>query len=68
MLGAGFVLLESRVAAPLMPLALFRIRNLAVANGVGVIWAASMFAWFFLSALYLQQGAGLRPDAGRPFL
>jgi EmrB/QacA subfamily drug resistance transporter len=51
---AVFLVLESRVAAPLMPLRLFRHRNLTVANCVGVLWAAAMFAWFFLSALYLQ--------------
>ena len=61
LLGAAIVLLcaflyiESRVPAPLMPLRLFRLRNIWVANIVGVLWAAAMFAWFFLSALYLQQ-------------
>lgn len=49
-----FLLIESRVAAPLMPLALFRLRNVATANAVGVLWAAAMFAWFFVSALYMQ--------------
>jgi MFS family permease len=33
---------------------LFRSRNLSAANVIGVLWAAAMFAWFFLSALYLQ--------------
>jgi MFS family permease len=51
---AAFLAIEARVRAPLMPLALFRLRNLATANVVGVLWAASMFAWFFISALYLQ--------------
>jgi EmrB/QacA subfamily drug resistance transporter len=51
---AGFVAWESRVAAPLIPLAIFRHRNLSVANAVGILWAAAMFALFFLSALYLQ--------------
>jgi MFS family permease len=37
-----------------MPLSLFRFRNVVVANIAGVLWAAAMFAWFFLSALYLQ--------------
>jgi MFS family permease len=37
-----------------MPLRLFRLRNVATANVVGVLWAAAMFAWFFVSALYLQ--------------
>jgi EmrB/QacA subfamily drug resistance transporter len=51
---AAFVAIESRVADPLVPLGLFRRRNLATANVMGVLWAAAMFAWFFLSALYLQ--------------
>jgi EmrB/QacA subfamily drug resistance transporter len=51
---AIFLVIESRVEEPLMPLRLFRLRNVATANGVGVLWAAAMFAWFFLSALYLQ--------------
>jgi len=37
-----------------MPLSLFRFRNIAVANAIGVLWAAAMFAWFFTAALYLQ--------------
>jgi MFS family permease len=49
-----FIFIESRVRAPLMPLALFARRNIAIANIVGVLWAAGMFAWFFLSALYMQ--------------
>src|SRR6185295_1454120 len=51
---AVFLRIESTVAAPLVPLTLFRRRNVAVSNVVGVLWAAAMFAWFFLSALYLQ--------------
>jgi EmrB/QacA subfamily drug resistance transporter len=53
-IGAAFVAWEARAAAPLMPLRIFRHRNLSVANVVGILWAASMFALFFLSALYLQ--------------
>ena len=49
-----FLVIESRVASPLMPLSLFRLRNVATSNVVGVLWAAAMFAWFFMSALYLQ--------------
>lgn len=51
---AVFLVIESRVAHPLMPLRLFRLRNLATSNVVGVLWAAAMFAWFFISALYMQ--------------
>jgi EmrB/QacA subfamily drug resistance transporter len=49
-----FLGIESRVSAPLVPLRLFKLRNIAVSNVVGVLWAAAMFAWFFLAALYLQ--------------
>ena len=49
-----FLSIESRTSSPLVPLRLFRLRNVAVANVLGVLWAAAMFAWFFLSALYLQ--------------
>jgi MFS family permease len=51
---AVFLGIEARVRTPLMPLGLFRLRNVATANVVGVLWAAAMFAWFFISALYMQ--------------
>ena len=52
-----------------MPLGLFRLRNVATANVVGVLWAAAMFAWFFLSALYLQLVLGYTPlQVGLAFL
>jgi MFS family permease len=52
-----------------MPLRLFRLRNVATANVVGVLWAAAMFAWFFLSALYLQLVLGYSPlHVGLAFL
>jgi MFS family permease len=36
---------------------------------VGVLWAAAMFAWFFISALYLQRVLGYRPlQVGLAFL
>ena len=55
LLVAVFIVIESRVSVPLVRLGLFRSRNLAVSNLVGVLWAGSMFAWFFMTALYLQQ-------------
>lgn len=55
---AVFVAWESRIAEPLVPLRLFRLRNVVVSQVVGVLWAAAMFAWFFLAALYLQQVLG----------
>jgi len=54
MLLALFLGIEARVRSPLMPLGLFRLRSVATANVVGVLWAAAMFAWFFISALYMQ--------------
>jgi len=64
-----FLFIESRVAAPLMPLRFFRVRSLTVANVVGALWAASMFAWFFISALYMQQTLGYTPmQIGLAFL
>ncbi len=58
---ALFLVIEARVRAPLMPLGLFRLRNVATANVVGVLWSAAMFAWFFLAALYLQLVLGYSP-------
>ena len=64
-----FVWRESRVGAPLVPLGLFRLRNVATSNVVGILWAAAMFAWFFLSALYLQLVLGYSPlKVGLAFL
>ena len=66
---AVFLLIEARVRSPLVPLGLFRLRNVATANGVGVLWAAAMFAWFFISALYLQRVLGYTPlEVGLAFL
>ena len=68
LLGA-FLLIESRVKSPLVPLGLFRLRNVSTANGIGVLWAAAMFAWFFMSALYLQLVLGYSPlEVGLTFL
>jgi EmrB/QacA subfamily drug resistance transporter len=66
---ALFLAIESRISAPLVPLGLFRVRNIAVSNVVGALWAAAMFAWFFLSALYLQLVLGYSPlQVGLAFL
>jgi EmrB/QacA subfamily drug resistance transporter len=66
---AVFLVIESRVESPLMPLRLFRLRNLATANVVGILWAAAMFAWFFLAALYMQLVLGYTPlEVGLAFL
>ena len=65
----AFIAIEARIGAPLMPLGLFRLRNLSFSSTVGVLWAAAMFAWFFLSALYLQLVLGYSPlEVGLAFL
>ncbi|HZC31312.1 MAG TPA: MFS transporter, partial [Gaiellaceae bacterium] len=51
---AFFVIWESRIDHPLMPLSIFRIRTLAGANIVGLLLGASIFADFFLLTLYVQ--------------
>ena len=65
----GFLAIEARASSPLVPLGLFRLRNVATANVVGVLWAAAMFAWFFLAALYVQLVLGYSPlEVGLAFL
>jgi EmrB/QacA subfamily drug resistance transporter len=75
LLGASALLLglflwrEAHVESPLMPLRIFKLRNVSTANVVGILWSASMFAWFFLAALYLQLVLGYSPlEVGLAFL
>jgi EmrB/QacA subfamily drug resistance transporter len=66
---AAFLAIERRVPAPLVPLGIFRKRNVSVANGVGVLWAAAMFGWFFFAAQYLGLVLGYDPlHVGLAFL
>ena len=66
---AAFVAREATTAHPLVPLRVVALRNVAVSQVVGVLWAAAMFAWFFLAALYLQQVLGYAAlDVGLAFL
>src|SRR5215218_8555072 len=55
---AAFILRQARVANPLMPLRLFRSRNVAGANLVQALIVVGMFGLFFLGALYLQRVLG----------
>jgi len=52
---AAFVVRQSRIANPLMPLRLFRSRNVSGANVVQALLVAGMFGMFFLGALYMQR-------------
>jgi EmrB/QacA subfamily drug resistance transporter len=53
-----FVAVEARTRVPLVPLGIFRSRNLTVSNVAMVLTVAGMFGWFFFSALYLQRVLG----------
>jgi EmrB/QacA subfamily drug resistance transporter len=55
---AGFVAREARAANPLVPLRIFRSRNLTGANVIQALMVAGMFGMFFLGALYLQRVLG----------
>lgn len=55
----GFVLHERRSAAPMMPLALFRVRNFSVGNLATLVIYGAMSLGFFVLTIYLQQVAGL---------
>jgi EmrB/QacA subfamily drug resistance transporter len=66
---AIFLVLETRVREPLVPLRLFRMRNVSTANVIGVLWSIAMFSLFFLAALYLQLVLGYSPlQVGLAFL
>jgi EmrB/QacA subfamily drug resistance transporter len=54
----AFVAREARAANPLVPLRIFRSRNLSGANVVQGLMVAGMYGMFFLGALYLQKVLG----------
>ena len=66
---AAFLARQSRIANPLMPLRLFRSRNVAGANVVMALLVVGFFGFFFLGALYLQGILGYSPfEVGLAFL
>ncbi len=54
----AFLVVESRVEAPLLPLRLFRLTTVAGSNAVGFLLGASFFAFIFVGTLYMQQVLG----------
>jgi EmrB/QacA subfamily drug resistance transporter len=65
----GFVVREATAASPLVPLRIFRSRNVTGANVVQALTVAGMFGMFFLGVLYLQQVLGYDAlGAGLAFL
>jgi EmrB/QacA subfamily drug resistance transporter len=66
---AAFIFRQSRIANPLMPLRLFRSRNVGGSNLVQALTVVGMFGLFFLGALYLQRILGYSPfEVGLAFL
>jgi EmrB/QacA subfamily drug resistance transporter len=66
---AGFIVRESRASNPLVPLGIFRSRNLAGANAIQALMVAGMFGMFFLGALFLQRVLGFTSlEVGLGFL
>jgi EmrB/QacA subfamily drug resistance transporter len=64
-----FVVRQARIANPLMPLRLFRSRNVSGANVVMALLVVGFFGMFFLGALYLQGILGYSPlEVGLAFL
>ncbi|MFH9352672.1 MFS transporter [Kitasatospora sp. NPDC017646] len=55
---AAFLLRQARAARPLLPLRMFRSRNVSGANAVQLLTISGMFAFQILVALYLQQVLG----------
>jgi EmrB/QacA subfamily drug resistance transporter len=51
----GFVVIEMRSPAPLLPLRIFRLRTLTASNIGALLLGASVFSQFFLLTLYMQQ-------------
>ena len=55
---AGFLVRQARAETPLMPLRIFRSRNVSGANVIQALMVAGMFGMFFLGALYMQRVLG----------
>jgi EmrB/QacA subfamily drug resistance transporter len=54
----GFLVIETRVEAPMLPLRIFRLRTLAGANVAGLLLGGSFFGFIFVGTLYMQQVLG----------
>jgi predicted MFS family arabinose efflux permease len=54
----AFIAREASAGTPLVPLRVFRSRNISGANAIQALMVAGMFGMFFLGALYLQRVLG----------
>src|SRR6201995_5696684 len=55
---AGFWTLESRLANPIMPPRVFKIRGLAASSAVRGLFVCGMYAVFFIGTLYMEHIRG----------
>jgi EmrB/QacA subfamily drug resistance transporter len=55
---AAFIVREQHARSPLIPLRIFRSRNVSGANAIQALSVVGMFSMFFLGALYLQRVLG----------
>jgi EmrB/QacA subfamily drug resistance transporter len=55
---AVFLVIETKVEAPLLPMALLRLSSVAGSNVVGFLLGTSFFTFVFLGTLYMQQVLG----------
>jgi EmrB/QacA subfamily drug resistance transporter len=66
---AAFIVREATAHTPLIPLRIFRSRNVSGANAIQALLVAGMFGMFFLGSLYMEQVLGYDPlEIGLAFL
>jgi EmrB/QacA subfamily drug resistance transporter len=66
---ASFIAREATASNPLIPLRIFRSRNVSGANAIQALLVAGMYGMFFLGALYLERVLDYDPlEIGLAFL
>jgi Major Facilitator Superfamily len=66
---ATFVVIESRVSAPIVPLSVFRLRTMRTANLSAVLVFGTFGGLFFFASIFMQQVYGYSPiEAGFAYL
>jgi MFS family permease len=65
----GFLGYERRIANPILPVHILRLRSLIIACGVRALMVSGMWTTFFLGSLYFERVRGFTPvEAGAAFL
>ncbi|MFF8096995.1 MFS transporter [Streptomyces sp. NPDC016675] len=57
----AFVVIEAKVASPMMPLRIFRLKTMRVANISAVLVFGTFGSLFFFASLFMQQAFGYSP-------